>query len=160
MCFFSDEMQLKSTESPCNVRWNVVKMSAWRNEQIATIIDDMGLNSGKGPGEMAVITSTEGAQVTFGTFFSYSINIKEVWWCWAHFSGWCQIVPQSKERSNFSSGKTWKNSTTWPANSQNLWWGWEGKEMVRDKSWSHKADLSTDVHKSWNLIDENWELQQ
>ena len=29
-----------------------------KNQHISTIIDDMGLMSGKGPGEMAAITST------------------------------------------------------------------------------------------------------
>jgi len=83
--------------------------------------------------------------------FGYSINQKEVWWCWACFSGWWYILPQSKVffRKDINS-MTWQTNSPDLSVSSNLWWTLT--EMLHKKTPSCKANLSTAVQESWNLI--------
>jgi len=87
-------------------QWNRQSWLPEETKHISTVIDDMG--SGKGHGEMAVISSA-GGHWNF-EHFCHSINWKEVWWCWGYFSGWWCILPQNKEQSDFSLGATYQLS--------------------------------------------------
>jgi len=56
---FRDQSQLLWTRRWC---W-IIRWLAEENQHISSITDDMGLMSGKGPGEMAAISSTGDVQV-------------------------------------------------------------------------------------------------
>ena len=62
---FRDESPRRRCWNFSLVRWNIERWLAEENELISTISDDTGVVSGKGPGEMAAITSTGDAQVDF-----------------------------------------------------------------------------------------------
>ena len=127
--------------------------------QISTIINDMGCMSGKGMGEMTVITSSINAQVYVEILDTFLIPSIE------RMFGDGSIIFQDDNASchRAKSVKTFLQerhimSMAWPANSpdlnpiENLWW--KLKKMVHDKAPTCKADLATAIRQSWRQIDE------
>ncbi|KAF7709014.1 hypothetical protein HF521_018071 [Silurus meridionalis] len=118
-----------------------------------------GCMSGKGMGEMTVITSSINAQVYVEILDTFLIPSIE------RMFGDGSIIFQDDNASchRAKSVKTFLQerhimSMAWPANSpdlnpiENLWW--KLKKMVHDKAPTCKADLATAIRQSWRQIDE------
>ena len=83
---------------------------------------------------------------------SHSISQKQVWWFWGHISGWYCMLPQSKESSNLSSGKTYQlNDMVSKQSYWNLWW----EKMVHDKTQSYNSSVNCFIR---NLEPDWWRV--
>uniref|UniRef100_A0A3Q2ZWT6 Transposase Tc1-like domain-containing protein n=1 Tax=Kryptolebias marmoratus TaxID=37003 RepID=A0A3Q2ZWT6_KRYMA len=110
-----------------------------------------GCMSGKGTGEMAVITSSINAQVYIDILDTFLIPfIKRMF-------GDDEIIFQDNNASCHN-----VMSMSWPSNSpylnpiENLWWKF--KKMVHDKAPTCKADLATAIRERWSQIAEEYRL--
>lgn len=117
-----------------------------------------GCMSGKGPGEIAIITSTVNAEVYTQILDGFLIPSVE------KMFGNDEFVFQDDNASCHRAKKVKDflqersiSSMTWPANSpdlnpiENLWW--KLKKLVHQKAPHCKADLLNAIRQSWNEVD-------